>query len=891
LVVRGEAGVGKSALLEYVIAAASGVRVVRAAGVESEMELPYAGLHQLCAQLWAAVPHLPPPQQEALETAFGLRVGTTTERFFVGLAVLGLLSDVAQERPLLCVVDDAHWLDRVSLEALAFVARRLQAESIVLLFATREGGDVGELAGLPELLVGGLPDADARELLMSVIPGPLDERVRDLIVSETRGIPLALLELPRGLTLPELAGGFGVVSNLPLATRIETSFRRRVGRLPAETQRLLTLAAAEPLGDPAPFWRACARLGIARQAAAPADAAGLLTVDLRVRFRHPLVRSAVYRAASTEQRRSAHSALAEATDKEADPDRWAWHLAHAAPGPDERVAAELENSAARAQARGGLAAAAAFLEQAAALTPDLARRGARALAAAQAKHLAGAPDAALRLLESAQAAPLDEFQQAQSDLLRAQVAFAVKRNRDAPPLLLKAAKRLEPLDVKLARETYLEALGAAWFASRLTGETGLLDVAEHACAAPPSPTPRAHDLLLDGLAVRFTEGYAAAASTLKQSLSAFRREDLPSADGLRWLWLACTAAADLWDDEAWEILADRHLRLVRDAGAFSVLPIVLSTRSAVHMYAGEVDAAAALLEEVEAVTEATRIQLAPYAALNLAALRGREVEALKLADAIVGEAEAQEEGISLAVVHYTRSLLYNGLRRYEQALADAQHAIEHGVARGGSMWAAAELVEAAVRTGKANRALFAFEELSEQTRASGTEWALGIEARARALLSSDDAAEQLYMEAIERLGRTRIRVEFARAQLLYGEWLRRKRRRVDARARLRTAHKLFTTMGLEGFADRASRELTASGAHARKRTVETRRQLTPQEIQVARLAREGLSNPEIGARLFISPRTVEYHLHNVFGKLGITSRTELRHVFDNGDAGPRTREQ
>ena len=515
LVVSGEPGVGKTALLESAIGSASGFRVVRAVGVESEMELAFAALQQLCAPLLDRLDRLPAPQRDALGVAFGLRAGDAPDRFLVGLAVLSLLAEVAEEQPLVCVVDDAQWLDRASAQALVFVARRLLAESVALLVATREPSE--ELRGFQELVVEGLRDGDARALLGSVLRVPLDERVRERIVAETRGNPLALLELPRGLTPAELAGGFGLPDAPGLSGRIEDSFRRRLAGLPAETQRLLLVAAAEPVGDPVLVWRAAERLGIGVQAAAETD--GLLAIGARVTFRHPLVRSAVYRAASPEDRQAAHRALADATDPEVDPDRRAWHLAQATPGFDEDVASELERSAGRAQARGGLAAAAAFLERAAALTPEPSRRAERALAAAQAKHQAGAFDAALRLVAIAESGPLNELQRAQVDLLRGQIEFAVNRGSDAPPLLLKAAKRLEPLDIGLARVTYLEALSAAISAGRLGGRDGVRKTADAARRAPPSPEPpRAPDLLLDGLAVLHTEGYAAGTPMLKRAL-------------------------------------------------------------------------------------------------------------------------------------------------------------------------------------------------------------------------------------------------------------------------------------------------------------------------------------------------------------------------------------
>jgi len=883
LVLRGEPGIGKSALLDYLAGQSSGCLVARAAGVQSEMELAFAGLHQLCAPMLDRVDCLPAPQRAALGTAFGLASGAAPDRFLVGLAVLGLLSEAADERPLVCLVDDAQWLDRESVQALEFVARRLFADSVGLVFAVRRTGEEQLLAGLPELLVEGLTDHDARALLGSVIRWPMDEQVRDQIVAETRGNPLALLELPRGLSPEDLAGGFGLPGARGLSGRIEASFRRRLAALPAATRCLLLVAAAEPVGDPLLVWRAAAYLGIGIEAAEAAESEALLEFGARVTFRHPLARSAIYWSASAVQRRRVHDALGEATDPGIDPDRRAWHRAQAALGPDGDVASELERSADRARRRGGLAASAAFLERSAALTPEPGRRAERRLAAAQAKAQSGAVDAALGLLTTLEAGPLDDLRRAQVDLLRAQIAFAVNRGRDAPPLLLTAAKRLEPLDVGLARETYLEALQAAMFVGRLAGGVGVLEVAQAARRAPPpAQPPRPADLLLDGLALLITEGHSAGAPILKQALRAFRSDEISNDEALRWLWLACLAAVDLWDHETWDALSARHVQLARDAGALAVLPIALISRMAVHLWAGELAAAAALVDEVEAVTDATGGHLAPYGALGLAAWRGRKADAVELIETSRKEVMARGEGQGLALVDWTSAVLYNGVGCYEAALDAAQRVGEHPHELP-SAWGLVELIEAATRSGKATGVGDALQRLAETTRAGGTEWALGIEARSRALLSKGEAAECLYREAIDRLGRTRVRVELARAHLLYGEWLRRERRRVDARRQLRTAHDLLSTMGMEGFAERARRELRATGETARKRSVETSGQLTAQEAHVARLARDGLSNPEIGARLFITSRTVQYHLSKVFTKLGISSRLQLARALP-GDA-------
>jgi DNA-binding CsgD family transcriptional regulator len=874
LLVRGEAGAGKTALLDFAAARAGGCRVERATGVQSEMELPFAGLHQLCAPMLDRLERLPDPQQSALRAAFGLSDAGAPDRFMLGLATLSLVSETAEEQPLLCLVDDGQWLDRASAQVLAFVARRLFADSVGIAIAVRERA--GVWAGLPELVVEGLPDEDARALLESQIAGPLDEGVRDRIVAETRGNPLALLELPRGLTPAQLAGGFG----LPEAFEpIEASFRRRLEALPPDTQSLLLVAAAESLGEPLLVWRAAERLGMGPDAAAAAEADGLCEFGARVRFRHPLVRSAVYAAAALEDRRRVHRALAEATDPEADPDRRAWHRARAAVGPDEEIAAELERSAGRAQARGGITAAAAFLEQAAGLTPEPARRAARALAAAQAEQLAGANDTARALLSMAESGPLDALQRARLDLLRAQIAFAERRGSDAPPLLLAAARRLEPLDAALARETYLDALSAATFVGRLAHDAGVHEVARAARAAPAAPeSPRAADVLLDGMALLITEGYAAGAPAVRRALRAFR-EGASREEELRWLWLAGHAALDLWDDESWHALATRHVQLARETGALAVLPIALNTRAGVHIACGELGAAATLLEEVRTVAEATQTQTTPYVGLVLAAFRGREAESAALLDATLRESVPRGEGIGLTIAHWATALLYNGLGRYDDALAAAEQAGGHSEDLRFANRALAELIEAAARSGNPERAAAALELLVESTQAGGTALARGIEARSRALLSQGEQAERSYREALDQLRRTRHSTALARAHLVYGEWLRRERRRVDARQQLRTAHELLSAMGMEAFAARAARELLATGETARKRTVEPSEQLTAQETQVARLAREGLSNSGIGARLFISPRTVEYHLRNVFAKLGIRSRTDLDRVL------------
>ncbi|XVQ15601.1 helix-turn-helix transcriptional regulator [Spirillospora sp. CA-255316] len=881
LVLRGEAGVGKSALLRHTVGQAADMRVVRAVGAESEMELAFASLHLLVAPLLDRIEKLPGPQRDALAVAFGLREGPAPDRFMVGLAVLTLLAEAAEERALLCVIDDAQWLDQSSAQVLAFVARRLLAEPVGLIFAAREPGS--QFQGLVDLEVRGLPEQEARALLRSVVRFPLDERIRDRILAETNGNPLALLELPRGLSPAQLAGGFGLVEAQAVPARVEEGFRRRLAGLPAQTRSLMLVAAAEPTGDPVLIWRAAGLLGVPASAVEPALAEGLLEIGTWARFRHPLVRSAVYSAASLSQRRAAHGALAEATDPASAPDRRAWHRAHAALEADESVAGELERLAGRAQARGGIAAAAAFLRRAAELTPDPAGRGARALAAAQAAFDAGAPDMALELLVSAEMGSLTELQSGRVAWLRAQIIFARKRGGEALQPLLEAAGRLSGVDAGQAREAYADAIGSAVFAGRL-GEPGLLrTVAQTARAAPAGPLPaRPVDALLDGLVARFTEGYAAAAPQLMRALRAFRQEAKRNPDdNMRWLGLTYVVAADMWDDQTLHDLSEHAVQAAREIGALNFLPQALIYRATVHVYGGELDAAATLIEESDAILKVTGNSPLGFAASLLRSWRGGPEVPARL-EATFEWASTWGEGRVIGTHLNMTALVYNALGRYKDALASAERACEHDDL-GGTGFALLELVEAAAYSNTPEMATTALRQLEERTTASGTDWALGVLARSKALLTDGQAADPLYREAIERLQRSRVAVHLARTHLVYGEWLRRENRRRDAREHLRTAHEMLQRFGAHSFADRARRELLATGETVRKRTADTPDGLTPQEGQIARLARKGLSNPEIGAQLFLSPRTVEYHLRKVFTKLAITSRHQLAQALPDQD--------
>jgi DNA-binding CsgD family transcriptional regulator len=876
LVIRGEPGIGKTALLDYAVASARDFKVIRSAGFESEAELAFAALHQVCAPILDHADRLPEPQRDALNIAFGLKNGPSPDAFLIGLGVLGLLSEAAEDQPLLCVVDNQQLLDHASTQALAFAGRRMFAEQVAMVFAT--SGASRELIGLPELAVTGLRDADARALLKGALAAPLDEDVLDRIVAETRGNPLALLELPKDLSPAELAGGFALPAPA-LSTRIEDSFQRRFEGLPPDTQQLALLAAAESTGDPAMVWRAAQRLGIAHAAAAPAADAGLLEFGAWVRFRHPLARSAAYRAASAEDRQRAHRALAEVMDRDVDRARRAWHRAHGAAGPDDDVADDLDCSAAQAQARGGLAAAAAFLEKSFELTADPARRGERALAAAHAKQDAGDPDAALAMLRAAETAPLDELQRARADVVRARVAFAVNRGRDAPTLLLRAADRLGPLDPVLARQTLLDAFVAALFAGRLAGVNGIRQVAEAARRTQPcSSPPTALDFLLDGLALLITAGYEAGTPVLQEALHRLAVEDESGLTRLRWLWLASRVAQQLWDDKSWDLVSNRQVELARRTGALSVLPIALRGRVGVELIAGRLEAATMSHDELEAVAQVAGSEPLRYGAVVLAAWRGHSDEVVSLIQASRNGIERRGEGGGLTMVEWASAVLYNGIGRYAEAVVVAEQASSHLEEIGLGVWALPELIEAAARNDEPDRASAALAQLSDAARASGTEWALGLLARSRALLSPDSLADSLYREAIDRLSRTRARVELARAHLVYGEWLRRQKRRLAAREHLRVAHELFAAMGMDAFAERSARELNATGGRAAATGRQTTVELTAQEAQIARLARDGLSNADIGSRLFISPRTVEYHLRKVYTKLGITSRAALPQV-------------
>jgi DNA-binding CsgD family transcriptional regulator len=886
LLAQGEPGIGKTALLDYAATAAEslGFQVQRAVGMESERQFAYAGLHQLCAPLLAFESALAEPQRGALDVAFGRKTGAAPELFLVGLAVLSLLALSADERPLLCLVDDAQWLDPPSAQVVAFVARRVSAERVALLIAAREAteGDPIAFAGIPALTLTRLDDSDARALLAAEVHAPIDDAVRERVIAEAYGNPLALLELPRNWQPETLASGHHEPGRPSMANRLEKSFRHRSAELPAQTQQLLLVAAAEPTGDPALLFRAASHLGIERDAASPAEAVGLLTIDTVVRFRHPLVRSALYGAAAPSERRRTHDVLAAATDARVDPDRRAWHRGQAALGVDENVASELEHASDQALKRGGMAAAAAFMQRAAELTPDSDTRIRRAMAAAAAKHESGAPHEALQLLTVVARGPMNPLQSARLKLFRAQIAFYLSHDDNAPGQFVEAARALAPLDRSMSRETFLLALDASIIIGG--GATGSVrNVAEAARSAPAPPEPpRPMDYLLDGVVTTYTAGFAAGAAELRSALESFRENQLDSdavreSDSDRWLWLASRIAVALFDDELMRGLASRNVALARRAEAVATLRAALTAHSAMLVLTGEFTRATQLAVESTAISRATDGVPLPYGELFLAAWRGntQEITEVYRERAV---AAGSDTGAETMLVHYALAVVHNASGEFASALKAAARASESDEPSFVTL-ALPEMVEAAARAGQHEQARAAFERLDLRARASGTQWALGVTACARALITPGNSAEEHYREAIERLADSRMIGLLGRAHLVYGEWLRREGRREHARKQLRTAHRLLTDMGALGFAERATRELRATGEHPRQRTPRPTEVLTEHELHIARVVATGATSREVAAMLFLSPRTIEAHLRSIFRKLGITSRRQLKQLF------------
>jgi DNA-binding CsgD family transcriptional regulator len=893
LVLRGEAGVGKTALLDWAAEQAGDMQVTRVAGAEAEMDMGFAGLHQLLVPFLAGLDGLPVPQQQALKSAFGLVAGPPPDRFLVGLAALTVLTDAAAARPVLCLIDDAQWLDQVSVEVLGFVARRLYADRVGMVFAARDGEEQALiLAGLPELTVGGLAEDAAQELLTRSAGTQVDRQVSWRIVADTAGNPLALVELAAELTAAELSGTEPLDWPLRFRGRLEELYRTRVRALPGGTQTLLLLAAADPTGEPALIWNAARNLGIDPGAGEAAGADRLVSWEPRVRFRHPLIRSAAYYAFPAAARRDAHQALATVTDPEADPDRRAWHLAEAAAGPDEQVAAELERSADRARGRGGWSSGAAFLERAAALTPDEEHRARRMLAAAENRLAAGEAPAARALLGLAAPRLADVLARARARRLEGQSLYAAGQMPEATSVLLDAAQMVQSFETRLARDTLLDAWGAAQFSGQ--PGAGMAEFLRAVRSVPKVADSRATvaDLLLDGFAAVGERRHDAGAALLRRAITPLTVSRSMADDALPHLMAMAMAAGMLYDDSARHQMEQRWVGELRDRGAIAALLPALGIQMSAQIEEGRFADAETTLAEARSLSEATgyRAYLRAYARAELwvLALRGREAAARPLAARLLREFAERGNRYEVLRVQGAMAVLELGLGNYRAALRCALDALPGQNVLGFRQ--VAEVVEAGTRCEERESAAAALKAFTPWALASGTDLALGLLARSRALLADDGQAEAEYRLAIDHLGRGRLVPELARAHQVYGEWLRRQRRRRDARDQLRCAFEMFDAMGLTAFAGRARAELRATGEQARASTPGASEVLTAQEAQIARLAAERLSNREIAGRLFISASTVEYHLRKVFRKLGVTSRVQLARTLPGHEPAPAWRD-
>ncbi|WP_106814525.1 helix-turn-helix transcriptional regulator [Microbacterium timonense] len=874
LLLNGAAGVGKTVLLRYLTDGADGLHIVSTTGIQSEVTLAYAALHQLCRPLMDFVSDLPVPQREALRTVFGEVPGPSPDRLLVSLATLSLLSRAAEERPLLCVVDDAQWLDALSAQVLGFVARRLEAEPIGMVFAARAEEPLAWADGLSHLGVGGFATSDARDLLRSLVPGTVHPRALERIVDESEGNPLVIVEAARAMRPAEIATGIMLSSRPSRPSELEAHFARQVAGLPSDTRTLLLVAAAEPFADAAAIERAAAHLGVAPEAALAAAEIGLCDPGGGVRFRHPLVRAAVYRSASPSSVRDAHSALAATYDPGGDRVLLAWHRALAATHADEEAAAELASAAERTLSRGGPATAAELLRRARAITDDAELRDRWALLTALAELLAGQFDNARRELTELRGRPVNERVRAEAKLIGARVEFARIRGGATVSLFLDAASDLLHVDVPAAQEAFFHAMSASLFAGVLAADAGLRDVAAQWQSAGIDAGDEP-SRLMSALVCVIDRGDAGAWAELSDSLARYRGA-AALGDAPDRLWLACVAAAAAWDLGTWDALSARHVDMARERGDFSELPIALSSRTFVSLFSGQLGAASDAVMEMATITAATGEVVSPYGAIGLAALRGDAEALAALAQQVADAAQRRSEGTGVAIAHWGSAVIHNGRGQYGRAAEYARRAVQlHHSLHATSGWAMAELVEAAVRSGDREEAEAVTARFAAVAQASGTAWAQGVHHRLRALVAEDDAAEPLFVEAVSLLADTAARFDLARTELVYGEWLRRRRRLSDARVHLSTAHESFLAMGADAFGARALAELRAAGATTRP-VPATPQTLTPQESQIARLAGQGLTNAEIAARLFLSPRTVEYHLSKVFMKLEISSRRQLR---------------
>jgi DNA-binding CsgD family transcriptional regulator len=880
VVLRGEAGIGKTALLNAVIDAAGGLSVVRLEGVESEMQLGYAALHRLVRRYLHRLDHLPEPQRDALQSAFGLTAMAPADRFMVALATLSLLGDVAKDEPLLVIIDDAQWLDHESVASLVFVARRLHADQMALVFAVRDSLDTGTLfQGIPELRISGLDEGAARDLLSASVVDPVSHHVAGRIIAVTRGNPLALQELSGELTPEHLAEHEPLPDPLPIGELIEARFLRQVRLLPDDTQLLLLAAAADPEGDRDTLWRASSVLGVSAVALEPAADSGLVVLHPRIEFRHPLVRSAVYSGATATDRRRVHHALAEVMNAETDPDRKALHMASAALGPDEGLAAALEQSAAQARARGGYVAESSFLARSASLTPDPHRQAGRLLLAAQAAFLAGNVGYSESLLGQARPLLSSTFERAQAQRLDGHLRYPLGQPHLAPSLLLGAAKAFGPAHPVLSHHSLIDAFQACGVSLEFTegttgseiGQTALESLALQGGATTPA------DVLLKAFALRYCEGYTAAVPAMRDAVRA--QADMSFEEVNRWNYLAAILAIELWDEAENRNTMTRLESAARATGALPALQVALAGLATIDRRAGRFNEARERYAELHDVALAIGefVDVLDLFDAELLCWQGDEQARAKVAHLMEGGA-----AFCYATLIYSANLSLSTLElaegRYEAALAAALK-VTRGDGLGWSSEAIPNVVEAAVRCGDTSSATDALECLIERAAASGTPWSLGLLARCRALVTDGSGAAVLYEEGLSRLGQTSLRTEVARTHLVYGEWLRRQKRRTEARDQLRRAYEMFDTMGARPFAERARVELLATGERARARSVETTHDLTSREMQVARLAAQRATSREIAGQLFISANTVDYHLRKVFQKLGVTSRRDLTGVL------------
>jgi DNA-binding CsgD family transcriptional regulator len=890
LVISGEPGVGKSALLEEARDLADGMTILSGGGVESETHLPFAALHQIVRPVLHYVESLPQTQADALRGALGLVAGGS-DRFLVSLAALSLLAEAAERQPLLCLVDDAQWLDDASADALVFVARRLDAEGIAMLFAAREGElRRFEAPGLPELHLGGLDPAAAGALIDRHAGVALSSEVRDRLVVETGGNPLALLELSPALTDAQLSGAEAMLAPIPVSARVERAFLARVDRLPEESQTLLLVAAADDTGELATVLRAAAQLGAVPEALDNAEQAGLAHVrGTRLELRHPLVRSAVYQAAPLSKRQAAHGAIASALDGEVDADRRAWHRAAASVEPDPSVVEELEQAAQRARRRSGFAAASLAFERAAALTPDEEHRARRLIAAAENAWFAGGAERALMLLEGARPLVTEPIQRADIDRFLGLIEMTRGVPADACQFLLRAATEVAPIDGERALQLLnIAGLAAAYAGDREAG-VAIGEVAR-GLTVEETPSVRMLAQLLIGLGAHAQGDFAEAAPRLREALGlAEELDDDAAGDQPVALLFAGRAALYLGDDQAAYRTHHEAAARARESGALSIVTQILPRLATAELWAGRWPSAAANAREgLQLAREIGQHDVVAQQLVMLALLaaaRGSEDECRSLAAESRELASARGLGIVAELAQWALTLLELGLGRAEEALRHCREISTTMVV----FWGALDRIEAAIRAGDRETALAFLDVFEPWAESSGVAWPRAVVLHGRALLSEDEnEAGGFFLAALDAHAEAARPFELARTELAYGEFLRRARHRVEARKHLQAALDGFEGLGAMLWAERARVELRASGQTARKRDPSTRAELTVQELQIARFVADGLTNREVAAQLFLSPRTIDFHLRNVYKKLGISSRTVLARLdLDSANVSAR----